>query len=135
MTSTQSSKYGLQYRNLKNTVPEVAYRLPFSFNREVASSFRLVMILGLSAFVSSNALSQESASPPVEKSAQQSNSVDRKPTEERLVNPVALSEKTPLGWQTGFIGAFRGTFDLSIGVKFSPEHTQFRNLIFGGTWT
>lgn len=91
------------------------------------------MILGLSAFVPSSALSQESAFPQVEKFPPKSNSVDLKPMEVRLVNPMALSEKTPLGWQTGFIGAFRGTFDLSIGVKFSPERIEFRNVIFGGT--
>ena len=54
-------------------------------------------------------------------------------TQERLVNPTGLSEPPKLGWHTDGIGALRGDFDLSFGVKFWPGRFDFRNLIFGGT--
>ncbi|HZO87305.1 MAG TPA: hypothetical protein VFB38_03130 [Chthonomonadaceae bacterium] len=54
-------------------------------------------------------------------------------TQERLVNPTGLSEPSPLGWHTDFIGPLRGDFDLSFGVIVWTNRFQFRNLIFGGT--
>jgi hypothetical protein len=54
-------------------------------------------------------------------------------TQEKLVNPVGLSEPAPYGWHTDFIGPGRGFFDASFGIKFWPDRFNFRNLIFGGT--
>lgn len=54
-------------------------------------------------------------------------------TQERLVNPTGLSEPARGGWDPDFIGAWRGDFDLSFGIKFWPTRFNLRNLIFGGT--
>lgn len=54
-------------------------------------------------------------------------------TQERLVNPVGLSEPPRYGWHTDFIGPLRGDFDLSFGIKFWPERFSFRSLILSGT--
>jgi hypothetical protein len=54
-------------------------------------------------------------------------------TQEALVNPSGLTETPKFGWHTDFIGPMRGTFDASFGIKFWPDHSNFRNLIFGGT--
>lgn len=54
-------------------------------------------------------------------------------TLEKLVNPKGLTESSPLGWHTDYIGSLRGTFDASFGIKFWPDRFKLRNLIFGGT--
>ncbi|HLK56082.1 MAG TPA: hypothetical protein VKU00_05945 [Chthonomonadaceae bacterium] len=54
-------------------------------------------------------------------------------TQERLVNPVGLTETSPLGWHTDFLGTGRGVFDLSFGIKFWPDRFYFRNVTFGST--
>src|SRR5438105_4493147 len=54
-------------------------------------------------------------------------------TQERQVNPVGLTEASPMGWHTDFIGTGRGVFDLSFGIKFWPDRFDFRNVTFGGT--
>ena len=53
-------------------------------------------------------------------------------TQERLVNPWGLTEVSPLGWHTDYIGQFRGVFDASFGVKFWPDRFNLRSLMFGG---
>ena len=54
-------------------------------------------------------------------------------TQERLVNPAGLTEASPFGWHTDFIGPFRGVFDASFGVKVWPDRFNLRSLMFGGT--
>lgn len=54
-------------------------------------------------------------------------------TQERPVNPTGLSEPSPYGWHTDFIGTLRGDFDASFGIKFWPDRFHFRDLVFGGT--
>lgn len=54
-------------------------------------------------------------------------------TQERQVDPTGLTETSPYGWRTDFLGAGRGDFDLSFGVKFWPDRFNLRNLIFGGS--
>ena len=98
------------------------------FKRGRAASFRLLSILAL--FASQNGASaQNPDSSPQKNSRYPSNQTAL----ERQDNPGSLHEKTPFGWNSGFIGAFRGSLDLSFGVKLSPDHTQFRNLILGGS--
>ncbi len=53
-------------------------------------------------------------------------------TQERMVNSVGLEETPPLGWHPDFIGAWRGDFDLSLGVKIWTDTFNFRNLTLGG---
>ena len=53
-------------------------------------------------------------------------------TQERLINPTGLTEESPYGWHTDFIGTGRGVFDLSFGIKFWPDKFYFRNVMFGG---
>lgn len=53
-------------------------------------------------------------------------------TEEPLVNSIGLSDPARTGWQTDFIGPWRGHFDISFGAKFWPNRFYLRNLIFGG---
>lgn len=54
-------------------------------------------------------------------------------TQERLVNPTGLTEPAPNGWHPDFIGAFRGDFDVSFGIKFWTDRFDLRNLIFSST--
>ncbi len=53
-------------------------------------------------------------------------------TQERLVNPVGLTETSPYGWHPDFIGSGRGDLDFSFGVQFWTNRFVLRNLIFGG---
>ncbi len=55
-------------------------------------------------------------------------------TLERMVNPRGLSEAAPLGWRTDSIGAGRGVFDASIGIKLWTNRFDIRSLLFGGTY-
>ena len=53
-------------------------------------------------------------------------------TLERLVNPTGLSEPSPMGWHTDYIGPLRGVLDASFGVKFWPDRFYVRDLMMGG---
>lgn len=74
---------------------------------------------------------QKSEEPP--KTPPLTTPLPRTTTLERMVNPFGLSEPPKMGWHTDFIGAGRGDFDLSVGVKLWTDKFQIRNLIFGGT--
>ena len=53
-------------------------------------------------------------------------------TQLHLVDPAGLREAGRSGWHTDFIGAGRGVFDVSAGMKLWPTRFYLRNLTFGG---
>ncbi len=53
-------------------------------------------------------------------------------TLERTVNPIGLTEAPLPGWHPDFIGAWRGDFDLTVGVKLWTDTFNLRNLTFDG---
>src|SRR5690349_5333175 len=48
-------------------------------------------------------------------------------TLEPMVNSIGLAERARTGWQTDFIGPWRGHFDVSFGVKFWPDRFYLQN--------
>lgn len=54
----------------------------------------------------------------------------RSNTQEGQVNTTALLHTTPYGWHTDYLGPFRGTFDMSVGVKAWSNLLQLDNFVF-----
>jgi hypothetical protein len=73
-----------------------------------------------------------SARPAEAQDAKSAQPIPPTTTQERLVNPVGLSEAARYGWNPDFIGSWRGDFDASFGIKFWPDRFYLRNFIFGG---
>ena len=61
------------------------------------------------------------------------NPILRTTTQESQVNKTGLAEPSPFGWNPRFIGAWRGDFDLSLGLKVWSNQFAFRNLNLSGT--
>lgn len=79
-----------------------------------------ILVLVVSALAASGQQPQPT-SPPLKSS-----------TLESQVNPTGLSERGGYGWQTNSIGAGRGIFDVSIGLKLWHDKFQLQNFTFGG---
>lgn len=73
------------------------------------------------------------AAPPDQDTPKKTAPLPQTTTLERIVNPSGLTEPSPYGWHTDFIGPFRGVFDASFGVKLWPDRFSLRSLMFGGT--
>ena len=99
-----------------------------ALRRNLSVPFRLALCGLLAA-----SRAQAQATDPTPSTAQTPQPVPLTTTQERLVNTTGLSESSPTGWHTDFIGPFRGDFDASFGVKFFTSRFNLRNLIFGGT--
>lgn len=59
--------------------------------------------------------------------------IPRTTTQEALINRTGLSEPPQDGWNPHFIGAWRGNFDLSVGLKLWHNRFIVRNLNLSGT--
>ncbi len=93
-------------------------------------SFRLLMG-GFCLFARPVAAQPVPSQPPPKSAA--SNPLPPTTTQEFQVNKTGLSEPSPFGWNPHFIGAWRGDFDLSIGLKVWENQFAFRNLNLSGT--